>query len=124
MKLLKLNFFITYNILYLGSLLFILIFLGAIIFRGRLESGTAFVWDAQYLNSSFVIGIYLVIFIISILSYFYALWKTWTLTKSDSLFNKSRIIAFVWLCGVPVSIYFSASFWISSMRMITDQIFF
>ena len=117
-------FFVKFNVLYLGSVCFILLFLSAIIARGRLESGTAFVWDSQYLNSSFVVGSYLIIFLISILSYLFALWKTWKLTKSSTLLNKSRIIAFGWLCGAPVILYFSLMFWISLMRRFTDRLFF
>ena len=124
MKILKLNFFITYNILYLGGLFFILLFLSAIIARGRLESGTAFVWDSQYLNSSYIVSSYLIILFISILSYLFALWKTWKLTKSATILNKTRIIAFGWLCGAPIFIYLSLMFWISQMRLITDRMFF
>ena len=124
LKILQPNFFIKFNVLYLGSLCLILLFLSAIIARGRLDSGTGFVWDSQYLNSSFVVSSYLLIFFISILSYLFALWKTWKLTKSTTLLNKSRIKAFGWLCGAPVILYFSLMFWISKVRLITDLMFF
>ena len=117
-------FFLKFNVLYMGSLCLILLFLSAIIARGRLESGTGFVWDSQYLNSSFVVSSYLLIFFISILSYLFALWKTWKLTKSATILNKTRIIAFGWLFGAPIFLYFSLMFWISLIRIFTDRLFF
>lgn len=117
-------FFIKFNVLYLGSLFLFLLFLGAIIFRGRLESGTAFVWDSTYLNSSFVVGTYLITFFISVLSYLYALYKTWSLTTSNTLINKNRLLAYGWLVVVPAFFYFTLMFWISLMRLVTDRLFF
>jgi len=118
------NFLIRFNVLYLGTLSFTLLFLGAIILRGRIESGNAWVWSSPFLDSFVVASIYLILFFISIISYAYALWKTWQLTKSDFIVNKRRVLAFGWLIGAPLFIAYTGMFWLSAMRMITDRLFF
>ena len=118
------NFLIRFNVLYLGSLCFTFLFLGAIILRGRIESGNAWVWSSPFLDSFVVASIYLILFFISIISYAYALWKTWQLTKSDFIVNNWRVLAFGWLIGAPLFIAYTGMFWLSAMRMITDRLFF
>jgi len=118
------SFFVKFNILYLGGLCFSLFFLGAILHRGRLETGTAWIWSSPYLDSFMVAGIYLFLFFVSLISYAYALWKTWQLTKSDFIVNKWRVLAFGWLIGAPLFIAYTGMFWLSAMRMITDRLFF
>jgi len=118
------NFLIRFNVLYLGTLCFTFLFLGAIILRGRIESGNAWVWSSPYLDSFVVASIYLILFFISIISYAYALWKTWQLTKSDFIVNNWRVLAFGWLIGAPLFIAYTGMFWLSAMRMITDRLFF
>jgi len=68
--------------------------------------------------------IYLFLFFVSLVSYAYALWKTWQLTKSDFIVNKRRVLAFGWLIGAPLFIAYTGMFWLSAMRMITDRLFF
>jgi len=118
------NFLIRFNVLYLGSLCFTFLFLGAIILRGRIESGNAWVWSSPYLDSFVVASIYLILLFISVFSYLYAVWKTWQLTKSDTIINKRRLFAFGWLIGAPLFIAYTGMFWLSAMRMITDRLFF
>jgi len=118
------NFLINFNMLYLGGLCFSLFFFGAITLRGRLETGSAWVWSSPYLDSFMVASIYLILFFISVPSYLYAVWKTWQLTKSDAIVNKRRVLAFVWLIGAPVFVAYTGMFWLSAMRMITDRLFF
>ena len=118
------NFLIRFNVLYLGSLCFTFLFLGAIILRGRIESGNAWVWSSPYLDSFVVASIYLILLFISVFSYLYALWKTWQLTNSNTIINKRRVLAFGWLIGAPLFIAYTGMFWLSAMRMITDRLFF
>ena len=117
------NFLIRFNVLYLGTLSFALLFLGAIILRGRIESGNAWVWSSPYLDSFVVASIYLILFFISIISYAYALWRTWQLTNSNTIINKRRVLAFGWLIGAPTFAAYTGMFWLSSMRLVTDRLF-
>ena len=117
------NFLIRFNVLYLGTLSFTLLFLGAIILRGRIESGNAWVWSSPYLDSFVVASIYLILFFISIISYLYALWKTWQLTKSDTIINKQRLLAFGWLIGAPLIVASNLMVFISAIRLVTDRLF-
>ena len=117
------NFLIRFNVLYLGTLSFALLFLGAIILRGRIESGNAWVWSSPYLDSFVVASIYLILLFISVFSYLYAVWKTWQLTKSDTIINKRRLLAFWWLIGAPTFAAYTGMFWLSSMRLVTDRLF-
>lgn len=117
------SFFFKFNVLYLGGLYFSLFFLGAITLRGRLETGSAWVWSSPYLDSFMVASIYLILFFISVPSYLYAVWKTWQLTKSDAIINKRRLLAFGWLISAPLFIAYTGMFWLSANRMITDRLF-
>jgi len=117
------NFLIRFNVLYLGSLCFTFLFLGAIILRGRIESGNAWVWSSPYLDSFVVASIYLILFFISIISYAYALWRTWQLTNSNTIINKRRVLAFGWLIGAPIIVASNPLFFISAMRLVTDRLF-
>ena len=118
------KFLFKLNVLYLGSLFFILLFLGSLMHRGAQGRGDAVIWSTENLDGIVVAGIYSVVFFISFLSYLYALWKTWKLTKLDKVINRTRLLAFGWLFGAPLFIYFTAMIWISAMRLITDPMFF
>ena len=118
------SYLFKFNVLYLGLLFFSFLFLGSIILRGRLETGNAWAWSSLYLDSVIVASIYLLLFFISVFSYIYAVWKTWMLTKAETVINRKRIFAFTWLIGMPLIIAFTGKLWISMMRLITDKIFF
>ena len=119
----KHNFFIKFNVLYLGALFFALLFLGGIMERARRILGTGWMWATEYLNGNYIAALYLLLIIVAIGSYFYSLLKTWKLTKSDTLFNKPRVLAFGWLLGAPIFIFFTAIYWISAMQVFTDFLF-
>ena len=114
------SFFIKFNILYLGSLFFALLFLGALSHSARPPFGSSFIWTTKYLDGMVIAAIYSFILLLAVLSWCFSLWKTWKLTKSDTLFNKTRVSAFVWLLGAPTFIFFTAIYWVSAMRLITD----
>ena len=82
------------NFLYLGGLFLTLLFLGRIMFRAKLEWNTGWMWATKYLNGNYIAAIYVIVLLVSIISYAYALWKTWQLTKSDTIINKRRVLAF------------------------------
>ena len=120
----KYDTFWKYNVIYLGGLFLTLLFLGSIMFRARLEWNTGWMWATKYLNGNYIAAIYVIVLLVSIISYAYALWKTWQLTKSDFIVNNWRVLAFGWLIGAPLFIAYTGMFWLSAMRMITDRLFF
>ena len=116
-------FFIKFNVLYLGALFFALLFLGSIMERFRRLLGTGWMWATEYLNGNYILFLYVFLLIVAVISYFYSLWKTWKLTKSDTLFNKTRVLAFGWLLGAPTFIFFTAIYWVSAMQVFVDFLF-
>jgi hypothetical protein len=116
-------FLIKFNVFYLGGLFLTLLFLGSIMFRARLEWNTSWMWATKYLNGNYIAAIYLIVFLVSLISYAYALWRTWQITKSDTLINKRRVLAFGWLIGAPLIVASNPLFFISAMRLVTDKLF-
>ena len=123
LKVQNLSFLIKFNVLYLGGLFFTLLFLGSIMFRARLEWNTGWMWATKYLNGNYIAAIYVIVLLVSIISYAYALWKTWQLTKSDTMINKRSVLAFGWLIGAPLIVASNPLFFISAMRLATDRLF-
>lgn len=118
-----LPYLLKFNVLYLGALFFALLFLGSIMNRARQVFGNGWMWATEYLNGNYIAALYLLLIIVAIISYFYSLWKTWKLTKSDALFNKPRVLAFGWLLGAPTFIFFTAIYWVSAMQVFMDFLF-
>ena len=116
----KLDFFIRFNVLYLGSLFFVLLFLAALSHSARTPFGSSFIWTTRYLDGMVIAAVYFLLLLVAMLSWCFSLWKTWKLTKSDSAINRTRLLAFGWLIGAPVFIFFTAIYWVSAMRLITD----
>ena len=112
-----------FNVLYLGGLFFILLFLGSINYRARLAWGTSWMWTTEHLNGFYIAVAYLLLLLVAVISYTYALWKTWKLTRSETLLNKGRLIAFGWLLGAPALIVSTPMFWLSAMLFVTDPLF-
>jgi len=123
LKILQSNFLIKFNVLYLGGLFFTLLFLGSIMFRARLEWNTGWMWATKYLNGNYIAAIYVIVLLVSIISYAYALWRTWQLTKSNTIINKRRVLAFGWLIGAPLIVVSNPLVFISAMRLVTDRLF-
>ncbi len=116
-------FLIKFNVLYLGGLFLTLLFLVSIMVRARLEWHICCMWETKYLNGNYIAAIYMIVLLVSIISYAYALWKTWQLTKSDTIINKRRVLAFGWLIGAPLIVASNPIVFISAMRLVTDRLF-
>ena len=114
------SFLIRFNVLYLGSLFFVLLFLAGLSHSARTPSGSSFIWTTKYLDGMVIAAIYLLLLLVAAVSWCFSLWKTWKLTKSDSLINTTRLLAFGWLVGAPLFIFLTAIYWVSAMRIITD----
>ena len=113
-------FFVKFNVLYLGGLLFILLFLGSINYRARLAWGSSWMWTTEHLNGFYIALAYLLLLLVAVVSYAFAIWKTWKLTTADSAINRTRFLAFGWLLGAPVVIFLTAIYWVSAMKLFTD----
>ena len=117
------SFLLKYNFLYLGGLFLALLFLGALSHSARPPFGSSFIWTTKYLDGMVIAAIYSFILLLAVLSWCFSLWKTWKLTKSDTLFNKTRVLAFGWLLGTPTFIFFTAIYWVSAMQVFMDFLF-
>ena len=120
LKIVQPNFFIKFNVLYLGGLFFALLFLGALSHSARPAFGDSVFWTTKYLDGMVIAVFYLFLLMISVLSWCFSLWKTWNLTTADKVINRTRLLAFGWLIGAPAFIFITAIYWLSAMRLITD----
>ena len=123
MKILQPNFFVKFNVLYLGGLFLALLFLGALSHSARPPFGSSFIWTTKYLDGMVIAAVYLSLLLLAVLSWCFSLWKTWKLTKSDSVINRTRLLAFGWLIGAPLIVASNPLFFISAMRLVTDRLF-
>ena len=114
------SFFIKFNILYLGILFLTLFFVSSLLWRARFEFGDSFLWEHGIL----VELIYYTLLVISMVSWIYALVKTWKLTEGTVLLNTSRLLALSYLIGAPLIILFAGAGWVKIMMLITDPFFF
>ena len=116
------KFLIYFNVLYLGGLFFIIIILAGLLQRARLAWNTSWMWTTEHLDG-FYIGIaYLFFLLVAVISYIYALWKTWKLTRSETLLNKGRLLAFGWLLGAPALIVATPMFWFPAILFISESL--
>ena len=113
-------FFIKFNVLYLGGLFLALLFLAALSHSARTPFGSSFLWETKYLDGMVIAAVYLSLLLLAVVSWCFSLWKTWKLTTTDSAINRTRLLAFGWLIGAPVFIFFTAIYWLSAMRLFTD----
>lgn len=120
---LKSNFLIKFNFLYLGGLFFFLLFIGSINYRARIAWGPSWMWTTEHLNGFYIATAYMFLLLIAVISYAYAFWKTWKLTRSKTLFNRGRLLAFGWLIGAPVLILSTPIFWLTAMMFLTNPLF-
>ena len=114
------SFLIRFNVLYLGSLFFVLLFLSGLSHSARTPFGSSFLWETKYLDGMIVVAVYLSLLLLAVVSWCFSLWKTWKLTTADSAINRNRLLAFGWLIGAPIFIFLTAIYWVSAIRLITD----
>ena len=79
------SFFIKFNFMWLGSLFFLLFFIAAIQHSARFSPSDALIWSTKYLDGITVGIVAMGLLLLSVLSWCYALWRNWKLTKSDKL---------------------------------------
>ena len=114
------SFLIRFNVLYLGSLFFVLLFLSGLSHSARTPFGSSFLWETKYLDGMVIAVVYLSLLLLAVVSWCFSLWKTWKLTTAESAINRTRLLAFGWLIGAPIFIFLTAIYWVSAIRLITD----
>ena len=116
------SFFIKFNVIWLGSLFLVLLFLSGIQHCARFSASDSLIWSSKYLDG-IVVGVVMIgLMLLSLLSWCYALWKSYNLTKSDTLFNVQRLAVFCYLLGAPIFLKITGIYWLSAARVITDKL--
>ena len=117
------SFLIRFNVLYLGSLFFVMLFLSGLSHSARTPFGSSFLWETKYLDGMVIAAVYLSLILLAMVSWCFSLWKTWKITTADSAINRNRLLAFGWLIGAPLIVASNPVVFISAMRLITDRLF-
>ena len=60
--------------------------------------------------------------LVSFLSWCYALWKSWQLTKSDRVIISLRFAVFGYLVAAPLFLMLTGPYWLAAMRIFTDRL--
>lgn len=118
------RFFIKFNVLWLGGLFFLMLFISGIQHSARFSDSDSLMWSTKYLDGIVVGAVMMGLLLLSLLSWCYALWKSWRLTKSDKVINAQRLAVFGYLLGAPVFLKFTGIYWLAAMRVITDKLVF
>ena len=116
------SFFLKFNVLWLGGLFFMLLFLSGIQHSARFSPSDSLIWSTKYLDGILVGFVMMGLLLLSLFSWCFALWKSWELTKSDKVMNAQRLAVFSYLLGAPVFLKFTGIYWLSAVRVITDRL--
>ena len=116
------SFFIKFNVIWLGSLFFLMLFLSAIQHSARFSPSDSLMWSTKYLDGIVVGVVIMGLFLLALVSWCYALWKSWKLTESDTFFNVQRLAVFGYLLEAPVFLKITGIYWLSGARIITDKL--
>lgn len=116
------SFFLKFNVLWLGGLFFTLLFLAGIQRSARFSASDSLIWSTTYLDGIVVGVVMMGLLLLALLSWCYALWKSWKLTTSERLFSAQRLAVFSYLLGAPIFLKFTGVYWLSAMRIVTDKL--
>ena len=116
------SFFLKFNVLWLGGLFFVLLFLAAVQHSARFSASDSLMWSTTYLDGIVVGVVMMGLLLLALLSWCYALWKSWKLTRSDKVISAQRLAVFSYLLGAPIFLKFTGVYWLSAMRVITDKL--
>ena len=116
------SFFIKFNVIWLGSLFFTLLFLAGIQRSARFSPSDSLIWSTKYLDGIVVGVVMMGLLLLALISWCYALWKSWKLTRSDKVISAQRLAVFSNLLGAPIFLKFTGVYWLSAMRVITDRL--
>ena len=116
------SFFIKFNVLWLGSLFFTLLLISGIQHSARFSPSDSLMWSTKYLDGIVVAVVMMGMLLVSLISWCYALWKSWQLTRSDRVISSLRFAVFGYLLAVPLFLMLTGLYWLAAMRIVTDRL--
>ena len=115
------SFFIKFNVLWLGSLFFTLLLISGIQHSARFSPSDSLMWSTKYLDGLVVAVVMMGLLLVSLISWCYALWKSWQLTRSDRVISSLRFAVFGYLLAAPLFLMLTGLYWLAAMRIVTDR---
>ena len=116
------SFFIKFNVLWLGSLFFTLLLISGIQHSARFSPSDSLMWSTKYLDGIVVAVVMMGLLLVSLISWCYALWKSWQLTRSDRVISSLRFAVFGYLMAAPLFLMLTGLYWLAAMRIVTDRL--
>ena len=116
------SFFIKFNVLWLGSLFFTLLLISGIQHSARFSPSDSLMWSTKYLDGIVVAVVMMGLLLVSLISWCYALWKSWQLTRSDRVISSLRFAVFGYLVAAPLFLVLTGLYWLAAMRIVTDRL--
>ena len=116
------SFFIKFDVLWLGSLFFTLLLISGIQHSARFSPSDSLIWSTKYLDGIAVGVVMMGLLLVSFLSWCYALWKSWQLTRSDRVITSLRFAVFGYLVAAPLFLMLTGAYWLAAIRIVTDRL--
>ena len=116
------SFFIKFNVLWLGSLFFTLLLISGIQHSARFSPSDSLMWSTKYLDGIVVAVVMMGLLLVSLISWCYALWKSWQLTRSDRVISSLRFAVFGYLLAAPLFLMLTGLYRLAAMRIVTDRL--
>ena len=116
------SFFIKFNVLWLGSLFFTLLLISGIQHSARFSPSDSLMWSTKYLDGIVVAVVMMGLLLVSLVSWCYALWKSWQLTRSDRVISSLRFAVFSYLVAAPLFLMLTGAYWLAAIRIVTDRL--
>ena len=116
------SFFIKFNVLWLGSLFFTLLLISGIQHSARFSPSDSLMWSTKYLDGIVVAVVMMGLLLVSLISWCYALWKSWQLTRSDRVITSLRFAVFGYLVAAPLFLMLTGAYWLAAIRIVTDRL--
>ena len=116
------TFFLKFNVLWLGSLFLTLLLISGIQHSARFSPSDSLIWSTKYLDGIVVAVVMMGLLLVSLISWCYALWKSWQLTRSDRVISSLRFAVFGYLLAAPLFLMLTGLYWLAAMRIVTDRL--
>ena len=116
------SFFVKFDILWLGSLFLTLLLISGIQHSARFSPSDSLIWSTKYLDGIAVGVAMMGLLLVSLLSWCYALWKSWQLIRSDRVISSLRFAVFGYLLAAPLFLMLTGPYWLAAMRIVTDRL--
>ena len=116
------TFFLKFNVLWLGSLFLTLLLISGIQHSARFSPSDSLIWSTKYLDGIVVAVVMMGLLLVSLISWCYALWKSWQLTRSDRVISSLRFAVFGYLLAAPLFLMLTGLYWLAAIRIVTDKL--